>query len=144
MRKSRLFNYKKHAKLREILQGFNELSFTFRCQLNGRWYQSSSKKKKKMFLNVCKGIGFAVNTRKKELHESWKSPNVVGNERITIGSSSYENVEIFTYLDSILTSQNYIYDEIKCGINAGNSCYYLLQILMLDFSLRIRKIKIYK
>jgi hypothetical protein len=29
-----------------------------------------------------------------------------------------------------LTNQNYIQEVIKCGLKAGNSCYYSVQILL--------------
>ena len=42
------------------------------------------------------------------------------------------------YLGSLLTNKNYIQEEIKCRLKAGNSCYYSVQTLcLLDFSLRI-------
>ena len=45
------------------------------------------------------------------------------NELIRIGSNSYEKVKTFKYLCSIQ-------EEIKCRLNAGNSCYYSVQTLL--------------
>ena len=45
----------------------------------------------------------------------------IANEHIKIGSNSYENVETFKYLGSLLTNQSYTQEEIKCGLKAGNS-----------------------
>ena len=36
------------------------------------------------------------------------------NAHIKIGINSYEKVETFKYLNSVLTNQNYIHEEIKC------------------------------
>ena len=35
----------------------------------------------------------------------------------------------FKYLGTLLTNQNSIQEEIKCGLKAGNSCYYSVQTL---------------
>ena len=48
------------------------------------------------------------------------------------------SVKTFKYLGSLVTNQNFIQDEIKCRLKAGNSCYYSVQTLcLLDFCLRI-------
>ena len=64
---------------------------------------------------------------------------------IKIGSNSYEKMKTFKYLDSLLTNQTSIQEEIKCRLKAGNSCYYSVQTLS---SSRLHsknlKIKIYK
>ena len=49
--------------------------------------------------------------------------------------------ETFKYLDSLLTSQNFIHEEIKCRTKAGNSCYYSVQTL-LSFGLLSKNLKI--
>jgi len=44
-----------------------------------------------------------------------------------------------------LTNQNYIQEEIKCRLKAGNSCYYSVQTLLSSRLLyKNLKIKIYK
>ena len=48
----------------------------------------------------------------------------VTNEDTNIGSNSYETVKTFKYLGSLLTNQNSIQEEIKCGLKAENSCCY--------------------
>ena len=49
---------------------------------------------------------------------------VTANAHIKIGSNSYEKVETFKYLGSLLTNQNSIQEEIKCRLKAVNSCYF--------------------
>jgi hypothetical protein len=51
----------------------------------------------------------------------------MANEHITVGSMSYERVKIFKYSGSLLTTHNSIYEEIKCRVKTGNSCYYSVQ-----------------
>ena len=58
---------------------------------------------------------------------------LLANAHIKIGSNSYEKVETFKYLGSLLTNQNSIQEEIKCIhaiIQSKHSC-------RLDFFLRI-------
>jgi hypothetical protein len=49
---------------------------------------------------------------------------------IKIGNNSYEKVETFKYLGSLLINQNYIQEEITFRLKAGNSCYYSVQTLL--------------
>ena len=55
---------------------------------------------------------------------------VIANAHIKIGSNSYEKVETFKYLDSLLTNQNSIQEEIKCRLKAGNSCIIPIQLFL--------------
>ena len=48
-------------------------------------------------------------------------------EHIRIGSNSFEKVKTFKYLDSLLTNQNSIHEQLKCRLKTGNSCYYSLK-----------------
>ena len=70
---------------------------------------------------------------------------VIANAHIKIGSNSYEKVETFKYLGSLLINQNFIQEEIKCKLKAGNSCYYSVQTLLSSRLISTNlKIKIYK
>ena len=83
-----------------------------------------------MLLNVCKDIGLAVNIGKTKYMEIGCHRDMIGNEHIKIGNNSYERVNTFKYLGSLLTNQNSIQEEIKCRLKAGNSCYYSVQTLV--------------
>ena len=70
---------------------------------------------------------------------------MIANEHINIDSNSYGKVKTFKYLGSLLTNQNYIQEEIKCRLKAGNSCYYSVQTHLSPRLLsKNLKIKIYK
>ena len=69
----------------------------------------------------------------------------MANAHIKIGSNSYEKVETFKYLGSLLTNESSIQEEIKCRLKAGNLCYYPVQTLLSSKLLsKNLKIKIYK
>ena len=98
-----------------------------------------------MLLNACKDIGLVVNTGKTKHMEMGRHRGIIANAHIKIGSNSYEKVETFKYLGSLLTNQNSIQEEIKCKLKAGNSCYYSVQTLLSSRILSKKlKIKIYK
>ena len=98
-----------------------------------------------MLLNAHKDIGLAVNTGKTNYMETGRHRGIIANEHVRICSIFYEKVETFTYLDSLVTNQSYIQDDIKYRLKAGNSCYYSVQPFL---SSRLHstnlKIKIYK
>jgi hypothetical protein len=53
---------------------------------------------------------------------SFRHPNSGQNQNIRIANESFENVVKFRYLETILTNQNDIHDEIKSKLNSGNAC----------------------
>jgi hypothetical protein len=59
-----------------------------------------------------------------------------------IDNSSFESVDEFKYLGTILTNQNSIQEEIKSRLKSGNACYHSVQNLLssslLSKNLRIR------
>ena len=62
-----------------------------------------------------------------------------------IDNSTFERVEEFKYMGTILTNQNSIAEEIKSRLRLGNACYHSVQNL-LSFRLLSKnlKIKIYR
>ena len=61
-----------------------------------------------VLLNACKDIGLAVNIGKTKYMEIGRHQGMRANAHFKIGSNSYEKVETFKYLGSLLTNQNSI------------------------------------
>ena len=49
---------------------------------------------------------------------------------VRIHNSTFERVEEFKYLGTILTNQNSIVEEIKSRLRSGNACYHSVQNLL--------------
>jgi hypothetical protein len=56
--------------------------------------------------------------------------NAGKNGYIQIGNKSFETVEQFKYLETTLTNQNYIHEEINSRLKSGNAFYHCMQNLL--------------
>ena len=56
--------------------------------------------------------------------------NAGRNHNIKIDNSSFERVEEFKYLVTILTNKNSIEEEMKSRLKSGNACYHSVQNLL--------------
>jgi hypothetical protein len=64
---------------------------------------------------------------------------------IRVANKSSEKVAKFLYLESTLTEQNCIHEEIRCRLISGNACYHSVHNLLSSRLLSTNvKIKIYK
>jgi len=64
---------------------------------------------------------------------------------VRIDNSTFEMVEEFKYLETTLTHQNSIAEEIKSRLRSGNACYHSVQNLLSSRLLsKNLKIKIYR
>ena len=64
---------------------------------------------------------------------------------VRIDNSTFERVEEFNYLGTILTNQNSIAEEIKSRWRSGNACYHSVQNLLSSRLLsKNSKMKIYR
>jgi hypothetical protein len=56
--------------------------------------------------------------------------NIGRNPDINIVNRSFENVSQFKYLETTVTNQNFIQEEIKRRLNSGNAFYHSVQNLL--------------
>jgi hypothetical protein len=70
---------------------------------------------------------------------------MITNSHIGIRNNSYEKVETFKYLGSLVTNQNSIQEEIKCRLKSGNSfCYSVQTLLSYRLLYKHLKMKLYE
>jgi len=62
---------------------------------------------------ASKEIGLEVNADKTKYMVMYRNHNAGGSQGIKNDNSSFESVEEFKYVGTILTNQNYIQEEIK-------------------------------
>jgi hypothetical protein len=53
--------------------------------------------------------------------------NAGQNRDIKVANSSFENVSQFRCLETRVTNQNVIQEEIKQRLNSGNACYHSVE-----------------
>jgi len=76
-------------------------------------------------------IGLEVSADKTKYMVRSRDQNAGQNHSVRIDNSTFERVEEFKYLGTILTNQNSIAEEIKSRLRSGNACYHSVQNLCL-------------
>jgi hypothetical protein len=59
-----------------------------------------------------------------------RHPNTGQNRDIQLANRLFENVSQFEYLETTVTNQYLIQEEIKRRLNSGGACYHLVQSLL--------------
>jgi hypothetical protein len=90
---------------------------------------------------ISKEIGLVVNAGKTKYMVMSRAQNAGRSHIMRNDNSSFERVEEFRYLGTVLTNQNYIQEEIKSRLKSGNACYHSVQNL-LSSSLLSKNLKI--
>ena len=60
----------------------------------------------------------------------YRDQNAGRNHSVRTDNSTFERVDEFKYLGTILTNQNSIQEEIKSRLRSGNACYHSMQSLL--------------
>ena len=90
---------------------------------------------------VGRDVGLEVNADKTKYLVVSRDQNAGRSHSIKIDNSSFEMVEQFKYMETTLTQQNYIQEEIKSRLKSGNACHHSVQNL-LSSSLLSKNLKI--
>jgi hypothetical protein len=90
-------------------------------------------------LEASRNIGLEINAEKTKYMIMFCHPNSGQNQNIRIANELFENMAKVKYLETMLTNQNDIHDEIKSRLSSGNACYHSVQNILSSL-----KIKIYK
>jgi len=94
---------------------------------------------------ATKEIGLEVNPDKTKYMVMSRDQNAGRMHSVRIDNSTFDRVEEFKYLETTLTNQNSIAEEIKSTLKSGNACYHSVQNLLSSRLLsRSLKIKIYR
>jgi len=74
--------------------------------------------------------GLEISAGKTKYMVMSQDQNAGRNHSVGINNSTFERVEEFKYLETTLTHQNSIPEEIKSRLRSGNACYHLAQNLL--------------
>jgi hypothetical protein len=88
------------------------------------------KKNTQALVAATKENGLEVNADKTNYMVIFRDQNAGRNHSIKTDNRSFERVEEFEYLGTILTHQTSIQEEVKSRLNLGNACYYSVQNLL--------------
>jgi len=92
-----------------------------------------------------KEIGLEVNVDKTKYMVMSRDQNTRRSHNMKIDNRFFERVEKFKYLETTLTNQNSIQEEIKSRLKSGNACYHSVQnILSWSWLSKNLKIKMYR
>jgi hypothetical protein len=116
--------------------------------LGGSVHTTRIKENAEALVVASKKIGLEVNADKTKYIIMSRDQNRGQIYTIEIDNSSFERVEEFRYLETILIHQNFIQEEIKSTLKSENACCHSVQnllpssLLSKDLKIKICRTKI--
>jgi hypothetical protein len=105
------------------------------------------KENAEVLVAAAKKIGLEVNADTTKYVVMSRDQNAGRTRSMKTDNSSFERVDEFKYLETTLTNQNSIQEEIKSRMQPGNACYHSVQNLssssLLSTNFRLRYIQNY-
>jgi hypothetical protein len=89
------------------------------------------KKNTESLIDASKEVGLEINVEKTKYMSLSRHQNAGQNCDIKIANRSFEIASQFKYLETTVTNQNLIQEEIKRSLNSGNACYHSVQNICL-------------
>ena len=106
---------------------------------------STVKENAEALVAATREIALEVSADKTKYMVMSRDQNAGRNHSVRIDNSTFERVEEFKYLGTILTNQNSIAKEIKIRLRSGNACYHSVEnILSSRLLSKNLKIKMYR
>jgi hypothetical protein len=104
------------------------------------------KKNTETLIDASDEVGLEVYTDKTKYMLLSRHQNARQNHHdIKVANRCFENVAQFRYLETTVTNQNFIQEEIKSRLDSGNACYHSVQnILSSRLLSKNLKIRIYE
>jgi hypothetical protein len=105
------------------------------------------KKNTETLIDVSKEVGLEVNTEKTKYMLLSRHQTTGQSHDVKIATRCFENERHFRYLETTVTNQNLIQEEIKKRLNSGNACYHSFQnflpsrLLYKTYQLKYRKLQ---
>jgi hypothetical protein len=107
-----------------------------------RYNTDTVKKNTETLIDASKEVGLEINVEETKYMLLSRHQNVGQNLDIKLANRSFENVSQFKYLQTTVTNQNMIQEEIKRRLNSGNAFYHSVQNILssrlLSYNLKIR------
>jgi hypothetical protein len=83
---------------------------------------NTTKKNRETLIDVSKEVGIEIKVENTKYILLSHHQNAGRNQDIKIANKSFENVSQFKYLETRVTDQNLIQEEIKRRLSSGNVC----------------------
>jgi hypothetical protein len=90
----------------------------------------TTKKNMETLIDASTEVGPEINIEKTKYMLLSHHQNVTQNRDIKIGNRLFENVSPFNYLETTVTNQNLLQEEIKRRLSYGNACDHSVQNFM--------------
>jgi hypothetical protein len=81
-------------------------------------------------VEASKEVGLEANTEKTKYMFMSRHQTAGQNYYLKVANKSFEHLTKFKYLETTLTDQNCIHEEIKSRLSSGNDCYHAGQNLL--------------
>jgi hypothetical protein len=75
-------------------------------------------------IDACKDAALEINVEKIKYMLLSRHQNLGQNRDIKIANRSFQNVSRFKYLETTVTNQNLVQEEVKRRLISGNACYH--------------------